>query len=57
MSGTEQIERRFIRHPAGIPLDCSREGRSDIRKECMRDISLGGIAFFSHMHFDAGDQL
>jgi hypothetical protein len=57
MSGTERIERHFIRHPAGIPLDCNREGTAEIRKECMRDISLGGIAFFSQVHFDAGDQL
>jgi hypothetical protein len=57
MSGTERIERHFIRHPAGIPLECSREGHGEIRKECMRDISLGGIAFFSQVHFDEGDQL
>ncbi len=50
-------ERRFIRHPSSIPITCCKEGHSRARRERMRDISLGGLAFSSGVQFEQGDCL
>ncbi|NQT92370.1 MAG: PilZ domain-containing protein [Lentisphaerae bacterium] len=51
-SGTDR--RQFIRHPSGIPIQCSTKGQSDESVEQLRDISHGGMAFTSGCCYDTG---
>ena len=49
--------RRFIRHPTSIPITCNCKSHNQIRAERMRDISLGGLAFFASAPYHPGDYL
>jgi hypothetical protein len=37
--------RKFIRHPANIPLEYGLEGRTGRRRERLRNVSFGGLCF------------
>ena len=37
--------RKFIRHPADIPLEYALKGRNGLRRERLRNVSFGGLCF------------
>ena len=37
--------RKFIRHPADIPLECALEGGGSLSSERLRNVSFGGLCF------------
>ncbi len=47
--------RRFMRHPADIPVACRREGRRQQSESELRNISFGGLAFVSDECYCEGD--
>jgi hypothetical protein len=50
-------QRRFMRHPAAIPIACRRLGHSDDMTSSLRDASLGGLSFVSDRLFAEEDIL
>ena len=57
MQAPHQNARRFIRHPLSIPITCTKKSHKEIRTELLRDISLGGLAFFAASKYIPGDRL
>ncbi len=53
----ERNNRRFIRHPSHLPLICHLVGHDRDIVHHMRDISLGGLSFTSHEHYNPGDRV
>ena len=49
--------RRFIRHPLRIPITCAKKSHKKIQNELLRDISLGGLAFYASSKYVPGDSL
>ncbi|HED15210.1 MAG TPA: PilZ domain-containing protein [Gammaproteobacteria bacterium] len=59
MGALESINRRFIRHPANIPVDIqsASETETEAPTECIRNISYGGLAIDSDHEWQVGDTL
>ena len=52
-----QDRRRFIRHPVSIPVGCQREGHEAPSVLHLRDMSYGGLSFYSDDSLTPGDQV
>ena len=46
--------RGYIRHPADIPIEFQRDMQSPDQHETLANVSLGGLAFHSHVALDVG---
>jgi len=46
--------RRYIRHPADIPIDIELEESSGLATENLMNVSLGGLSFHSHVDYELG---
>ena len=49
--------RKYIRHPADIPIEIYPEESSDLVMENMMNVSLGGLSFHSKVPHDLGCHL
>jgi hypothetical protein len=49
--------RRYVRHPASIPVSTQKLGHSPASSARLRDISSGGLAFVSEYCYTPGDIL
>lgn len=47
--------RRFLRHPAGIPVVCRRRRHRDECPADLRNMGLGGMAFITTLALQPGD--
>ena len=53
-SRTKEV-RRYLRHPAQVPVVCRLEGHSGNHQAGLRNISFGGMAFVCGSSFEPGD--
>ena len=53
-SGSEHKERRFIRHPTGMPIRFELHGDLPQQGEHLRNVSEGGLCFSSTVALDQG---
>lgn len=51
------IERRYIRHPANIPIDYQLQGRARHYHDRMRNIGEGGLCFASAAELEPGTSI
>ena len=49
--------RKFIRHPADIPLEYGLQGRDGRRRERLRNVSLGGLCFHGAHGLEPGTRV
>lgn len=49
--------RKFIRHPADIPLEFSLDGQDELRREYMLNASCGGLCFHSGKQLERGTNI
>ena len=47
-------QRRFIRHPTEIPIELLHKTCSVRKNKCLKNISLGGLAFSSNQNWQPG---
>ncbi len=47
--------RRYLRHPAQVPVVCRLEGHLEASKTELRDIGFGGMGFVSAVAYEPGD--
>ena len=53
-SSDKQVTRRFIRHPADIPIEIRRSGDPPSARPRAYDVSLGGLAFQTNARLAPG---
>lgn len=53
----ENVSRQYIRHPSGMPIDCSVCGDVPPLRERLRNISEGGLCFHAHVELEPGYQV